>query len=39
MNTVRGYPSLVNVIAFRWILTSFDGLMNSVSEEIQILKK
>jgi hypothetical protein len=28
----------VNVIVFRWILTSFDGLMNSISESIKIKK-
>jgi hypothetical protein len=32
MNTVRCFQSLVNVIVFCWILTSSDGLMNSISE-------
>jgi hypothetical protein len=35
MNIVR-FAHLVNVIVFRWILTSSDGLMNSISEQIQI---
>jgi hypothetical protein len=30
MNTVRDSSS-VNMIVFRWILTSSDGLMNSIS--------
>jgi hypothetical protein len=32
MNTVRYFLSLVNVITFPWILTSPNGLMNSISE-------
>jgi hypothetical protein len=32
MNTVRDFIYLVNVIVFRWILTSSNGLMNSISE-------
>jgi hypothetical protein len=39
MNTVRKYPYLVNVIVFCWILTSFNGLMNSISESREIIKK
>jgi hypothetical protein len=39
MNIVRGRIFLVNVIAFRWILTSSDGLMNSISEQMQIIEE
>jgi hypothetical protein len=38
MNTVRDSLSLVNVIVFFWILTLFNGLMNSISELIEIIK-
>jgi ubiquitin C-terminal hydrolase len=38
-NTVRHVQFSVNVIVFRWILTSSNGLMNSISEQIQIIKK
>jgi hypothetical protein len=38
MNTVQISSSLLNVIVFRWILTSPDGLMNSISEYIKIMK-
>jgi hypothetical protein len=39
MNTARSYPCLVNVIVLRWISTSSNGSMNSISELIQIIKK
>jgi hypothetical protein len=38
MNTVRYSKSLVNVIVFRWILTSSDGLMIFISELKEIIK-
>jgi hypothetical protein len=36
MNIVRLYPFLMNVIVFRSILTSSNGLINSISEQTQI---